>query len=80
MLILITFGLDHYVYEALGAGASGFVLKNAPPEELLAAIEVVARADALIAPAVTRSVIEEFARRSPSPTPRPAGPRRAHGP
>jgi DNA-binding NarL/FixJ family response regulator len=80
VLILTTFGLDHYVYEALRAGASGFVLKDVPPEELLAAIEVVARADALIAPAVTRSVIEEFVRRSRSPTPPPAGPRRAHGP
>jgi DNA-binding NarL/FixJ family response regulator len=66
VLILTTFGLDDYVYEALRAGASGFMLKDAPPEELLAAIEVVARGDALIAPAVTRSVIEEFVRRSPS--------------
>jgi DNA-binding NarL/FixJ family response regulator len=65
VLILTTFGLDDYVYDALRAGASGFMLKDAPPEELLAAIEVVARGDALIAPAVTRSVIEEFARRSP---------------
>ena len=65
-LILTTFGLDEYVYDALRAGASGFMLKDAPPEELLAAIEVVARGDALIAPAVTRSVIEEFVRRSPA--------------
>jgi DNA-binding NarL/FixJ family response regulator len=65
VLILTTFGLDDYVYDALRAGASGFMLKDAPPEELLAAVEVVARGDALIAPAVTRSVIEEFARRSP---------------
>jgi DNA-binding NarL/FixJ family response regulator len=71
VLILTTFGLDDYVYEALRAGASGFMLKDAPPEELLAAIEVVARGDALIAPAVTRSVIEEFARRSPAPSPPP---------
>jgi DNA-binding NarL/FixJ family response regulator len=71
VLILTTFGLDDYVYEALRAGASGFMLKDAPPEELLAAIEVVARGDALIAPAVTRSVIEEFVRRSPSPSPLP---------
>src|SRR5204863_10112639 len=48
------------------AGASGFMLKDAPPEELLAAVEIVARGDALITPAVTRSVIEEFARRSPA--------------
>jgi DNA-binding NarL/FixJ family response regulator len=69
VLILTTFGLDDYVYDALRAGASGFMLKDAPPEELLAAIEVVARGDALIAPAVTRSVIEEFVRRSPSQGP-----------
>jgi DNA-binding NarL/FixJ family response regulator len=66
VLILTTFGLDDYVYEALRAGASGFMLKDAPPEELLAAVEVVARGDALIAPAVTRSVIEEFVRRAPA--------------
>jgi DNA-binding NarL/FixJ family response regulator len=71
VLILTTFGLDDYVYEALRAGASGFMLKDAPPEELLAAIEVVARGDALIAPAVTRSVIEEFVRRSPAERPPP---------
>ena len=71
VLILTTFGLDDYVYEALRAGASGFMLKDAPPEELLAAIEVIARGDALIAPAVTRSVIEEFVRRSPAPPPQP---------
>ena len=69
VLILTTFGLDDYVYEALRAGASGFMLKDAPPEELLAAVAVVARGDALIAPAVTRSVIEEFVRRSPAPPP-----------
>jgi DNA-binding NarL/FixJ family response regulator len=71
VLILTTFGLDDYVYEALRAGASGFMLKDAPPEELLAAVEVVARGDALIAPAVTRSVIEEFVRRSPADSPPP---------
>jgi DNA-binding NarL/FixJ family response regulator len=71
VLILTTFGLDDYVYEALRAGASGFMLKDAPPEELLAAVEVVARGDALIAPAVTRSVIEEFVRRSPASAPPP---------
>ena len=68
VLILTTFGLDEYVYDALRAGASGFMLKDAPPEELLAAVEVVAHGDALIAPAVTRLVIEEFARRSPPPS------------
>jgi len=71
VLILTTFGLDEYVYEALRAGASGFMLKDAPPEELLAAVEVVARGDALITPAVTRSVIEEFVRRSPASGPPP---------
>ena len=71
VLILTTFGLDDYVYDALRAGASGFMLKDAPPEELLAAIEVVARGDALIAPAVTRSVIEEFVRRAPAQGPPP---------
>jgi DNA-binding NarL/FixJ family response regulator len=72
-------GLDDYVYDALRAGASGFMLKDAPPEELLAAIEVVARGDALIAPAVTRSVIEEFVRRSPAQARRRRA-RRAHRP
>jgi DNA-binding NarL/FixJ family response regulator len=71
VLILTTFGLDHYVYDALRAGASGFMLKDAPPEELLTAVDVVARGDALIAPAVTRSVIEEFVRRSPAAKPPP---------
>jgi len=66
VLILTTFGLDDYVYDALRAGASGFMLKDAPPEELLAAVEIVANGDALIAPPVTRAVIEEFVRRSPS--------------
>jgi DNA-binding NarL/FixJ family response regulator len=71
VLILTTFGLDNYVYDALRAGASGFMLKDAPPEELLAAVDIVARGDALIAPAVTRAVVEEFVRRSPAPTPPP---------
>jgi DNA-binding NarL/FixJ family response regulator len=57
------------VFGALRAGASGFLLKDAPPEDLLAAIGVVARGEALLAPAVTRSVIEEFARRSPDEAP-----------
>ena len=62
VLILTTFGLDEYVYDALRAGASGFLLKDAPPEELVAAVDIVARGDALIDPAVTRAVIEAFAR------------------
>ena len=63
--------LDEYVYDALRAGASGFMLKDAPPEELLDAIRVVAGGSALLAPAVTRSVIAEFARRSPGVDPSP---------
>jgi DNA-binding NarL/FixJ family response regulator len=65
VLILTTFGLDEYVYEALRAGASGFMLKDAPPEEIAAAVHIVARGEALLAPAVTRAVIEEFARQQP---------------
>ncbi len=65
VLILTTFGLDGYVYDALRAGASGFMLKDAPPEEIAAAVRIVAAGDALLAPTVTRSVIEEFARRAP---------------
>jgi DNA-binding NarL/FixJ family response regulator len=62
ILVLTTFDLDEYVYEALRAGASGFVLKDEPPEQLLAAIEVVARGDALLSPSVTKRVIERFTR------------------
>jgi DNA-binding NarL/FixJ family response regulator len=60
VLILTTFDLDEYIYEALGAGASGFVLKDDPPEQLIAAIRTVAAGDALLSPAVTRRVIKEF--------------------
>jgi len=67
VLVLTTFGHNQYVYEALRAGASGFLLKDSPPEELLAAVEIVARGDALLAPAVTRAVVEEFVRRPPPP-------------
>ena len=67
VLILTTFGLDDYVYDALRAGASGFMLKDAPPEEIVAAVRIVANGDALLAPAVTRSVIEEFVRRDEAP-------------
>jgi DNA-binding NarL/FixJ family response regulator len=63
VLILTTFGLDEYVYEALRAGASGFLLKDAPPEHLLWAIHVIDRGDALLDPSITRAVVEEFARR-----------------
>jgi DNA-binding NarL/FixJ family response regulator len=62
VLILTTFDLDEYVYEALQAGASGFLLKNAPPEQLVDGIRVVAEGEALLAPSVTRRVIEEFVR------------------
>lgn len=62
VLILTTFHLDEYVYAALRAGASGFVLKDAPPDELRHAIRVVAAGDALLAPSVTRRLIDEFAR------------------
>jgi DNA-binding NarL/FixJ family response regulator len=61
VLILTTFDLDEYVYEALRAGASGFLLKNSSPEDLIDAIRIVARGDALLDPAVTRRVIESFA-------------------
>ena len=63
VLMLTTFDLDEYVYQALRAGASGFLLKDAPPADLLAAIRVVAAGDALLAPAITRRLITEFARR-----------------
>jgi DNA-binding NarL/FixJ family response regulator len=69
VLMLTTFGLDAYVYDALRAGASGFMLKDAPPEDIVTAVRMVARGEAMLAPAVTRSVIEEFAR---LPVPRPA--------
>ena len=62
ILILTTFDLDEYVYEALSAGASGFVLKDDPPEQLIGAIRTVAAGDALLSPAVTKRVIEQFTR------------------
>ena len=65
VLMLTTFANDQYVYDSLRAGASAFLLKDATPEDLLAAIAVVARGDALLAPAVTRSVVEAFVRSSP---------------
>jgi DNA-binding NarL/FixJ family response regulator len=71
VLILTTFDLDQYVYEALRAGASGFLLKDAPAGQLVEAISVVAAGDALLAPAVTRRMIAEFARR-PLPADEPA--------
>ena len=69
ILILTTFDLDEYVYEALRVGASGFVLKDDPPEQLLDAIRIVAGGDALLSPTITKRVIKQFAR-----IPRPAPP------
>jgi DNA-binding NarL/FixJ family response regulator len=74
VLMLTTFGLDSYVYDALRAGASGFMLKDAPPEEIAAAVRIVANGEALLAPPITRAVIEEFTRQSPTP---PSAPPRA---
>jgi DNA-binding NarL/FixJ family response regulator len=70
VVVLTTFDVDSHVYDALRAGASGFLLKNAPPEDLVQAIRVVAAGAALLDPAVTRRVIEEFAR-NPATGPRP---------
>ncbi|AUY48259.1 response regulator transcription factor [Streptomyces sp. CB01881] len=63
VLILTTFDLDHYVYAALSAGASGFLLKDVSPEHLTAAVHLVRTGDALLAPAITRRLVERFARR-----------------
>lgn len=71
ILMLTTFDLDEHVHDALRAGASGFLLKDAPADDLVDAIRIVARGDALLAPSVTRALIDEFASR-------PAGPRRPH--
>jgi DNA-binding NarL/FixJ family response regulator len=62
VLILTTFEIDQYVFESIQAGASGFLLKTAPPDQLLAAVRTVAAGEALLAPSVTRRVVEEFAR------------------
>ena len=72
VLVLTTFDLDEYVYEALRAGASGFLLKDVPEDQLTAAIRVVAAGGSLFAPAITRRLIEEFARRAKPPSPPPA--------
>ncbi|MGI9111732.1 MAG: response regulator [Gaiellaceae bacterium] len=72
ILILTTFDLDEYVYEALRAGASGFMLKDAPPEALIAAVRIVAGGEGLLAPAVTRRVIERFAQLPGLPPEAPA--------
>ena len=70
--MLTTFDLDEYVYDALRAGASGFLLKDGPADQLVAAIRIVADGGALLAPTVTRRLIEEFARRPPDTAPPPA--------
>ena len=71
VLVLTTFDLDEYVYGALRAGASGFLLKDAPEEQLVSAIRVIATGGSLFAPSVTRRLIEEFSRRTaPTPPPR----------
>jgi DNA-binding NarL/FixJ family response regulator len=71
VLVLTTFDLDEYVYDALQAGASGFLLKDAPPDALFDAVRVVAAGDALLAPAVTRRLIADFARLRPPQRTRP---------
>ncbi len=72
VLMLTTFDLDDYVYEALRAGASGFLLKDATTAELVHAVKVVAAGDALLAPSVTRRLIADFTRKPPAVTPSPA--------
>jgi DNA-binding NarL/FixJ family response regulator len=67
VLVLTTFDLNEYVYEAVRSGASGFLLKDVPAEQLVAGVHVVARGDALLAPSVTRRLLEEFARTAPEP-------------
>jgi len=67
VIILTTFDLDHYVYAALSAGASGFLLKDVTPEHLVAAVRMVRDGDALLAPAITRRLVERFARRDADP-------------
>ena len=71
ILILTTFDLDEYVYEAIRAGASGFLLKDVRPNELVDAIHVVARGDALLAPSITRRLLDRFAEQAPGNTVKP---------
>jgi DNA-binding NarL/FixJ family response regulator len=73
VLMLTTFDINEYVYEALRAGASGFLLKDVPPEQLADGIRVVAGGDALLAPSITRRLIQEFARAGPPAGPPPKG-------
>nr|SBO96655.1 DNA-binding response regulator, LuxR family [Nonomuraea gerenzanensis] len=71
VLILTTYDLDHYVYTALAAGASGFLLKDVSPEHLVAAVTLVRTGDALLAPTITRRLVERFARRDDAGPPAP---------
>jgi DNA-binding NarL/FixJ family response regulator len=73
VLMLTTFDLNEYVYEALRAGASGFLLKDVPPEQLVAGIRVVAGGEALLAPSITKRLIQEFATARPAPAQPPQG-------
>jgi DNA-binding NarL/FixJ family response regulator len=73
VLMLTTFDLNEYVYEALRAGASGFLLKDVPPEQLAAGIRVVARGEALLAPSITKRLIQEFAAAAPARATPPKG-------
>ena len=73
VVMLTTFDMDEYVYDALRAGASGFLLKDVPPEQLVDGIRAVARGDALLAPSITRRLVEEFVRASPPRTTPPPG-------
>ena len=73
VVMLTTFDMDEYVYDALRAGASGFLLKDVPPEHLVDGIRAVANGDALLAPSITRRLVEEFVRSAPPQTKPPAG-------
>ena len=73
VLMLTTFDLNEYVYDALRAGASGFLLKDVPPEQLVAGIKVVAQGEALLAPSITKRLIQEFASNTPAPVTPPPG-------
>jgi DNA-binding NarL/FixJ family response regulator len=73
VLMLTTFDLNEYAYEALRAGASGFLLKDVPPEQLVAGIRIVAEGEALLAPSITKRLIQEFASTAPAPAEPPKG-------
>jgi DNA-binding NarL/FixJ family response regulator len=73
VLVLTTFDVDDYVYEAMKAGASGFLLKTAPPRQLADAVRTIAAGDALLAPSITRRLVEQFVRRPPPGTSVPPG-------